>query len=72
MENGTAILIDLDRKIYKNKPAPKQKMAVRVPDWNIPQMTKMPVAAKKIRSHVILLVMAMMINTTEEDAALIP
>ena len=69
MENGTAILMDFDKNTYKNNPAPKQKMAVRVPDWNIPQMTKALVAAKKRRSQVILLVIDMIINTTEAAAA---
>ena len=34
---GTAILADLDRKMYMPMPAIKQKMAVRVPVANIAQ-----------------------------------
>ena len=41
MENGTAILTDFDNITYTINPAAKQKMAVLVPDWNIPHMTNM-------------------------------
>ena len=50
-------------------PAAKLKMAVRVPDWNIPQMTIAPIARKKIRSHFIFEVMAKIIKATPVEAA---
>ena len=72
MEKGTAILNDFDKKTNTINPATKQTMAVLVPDWNIPQMTQMLIIAKKIRSHVILLVIAIIRNVTDEAAALQP
>jgi hypothetical protein len=72
MENGTAILMDFDKKTYMKRPVPKQNIAVRVPDWNIPQITKILIAAKKILSQVNLPVIAIIIKTTDDDAALMP
>ena len=70
--NGIAILKDLDKTIYTMNPAAKQKIAVRVPDWNIPQITHIPMIRKNNRSHLILLVIAMIIKVTDEAAALHP
>jgi hypothetical protein len=72
IENGTAILMDLDKKTYIKRPAPKQKIAVLVPDWNIPQITKILIAARKILSQVNLPVIAIIIKTTDDAAALMP
>ena len=66
---GTRILTDFDKNKKTIKPAINVIIAVLVPDWNIPQMTKALVAAKKRRSQVILLVIDTIINTTEADAA---
>ena len=70
--NGMAILNDLDNTTYTMKPPAKQKMAVRVPDWNIPHITHMLTAKKKILSHLILLVIAIIRKTTADAAALHP
>jgi hypothetical protein len=66
---GMAILNDLDNTMNNMNPAAKLKMAVRVPDWNIPQMTIAPIARKKIRSHFIFEVMAKIIKATPVEAA---
>ena len=39
---GTAILTDLDKKIYTISPTKKHPIAVLVPDWNIPHNAKKP------------------------------
>jgi hypothetical protein len=72
MVKGTAILIDFDRTIYNINPAAKQKMAVRVPDWNIPHIINAAVVRKKMRKFLILFVMPAIINTTAVAAALHP
>jgi hypothetical protein len=70
--NGIAILNDLDKMTYTIKPPAKQKMAVRVPDWNMPQITHMLTAKKNNFSHLILLVIPIIRNTTADAAALHP
>ena len=72
MENGTAIFTDLDNITYTINPAAKQKIAVLVPDWNIPQITKIEVKRKKRRNLPFFVVMAKMINATAAPAALHP
>ena len=72
IEKGTAILMDLDNTIYTINPAARQKMAVLVPDWNIPQITKMDTIKKKIRSFLNLVVIAKMIKAAAVAAALHP
>ena len=69
---GIAILNDLDNTTYTMKPAAIQKIAVRVPDWNIPHITQMLINRKNSFSHLILLVMAMIKKDTALAAALQP
>ena len=45
--NGMAILNDFDSTTYVMRPATKQKMAVRVPERNIPHVTSTAVNAKE-------------------------
>ena len=44
---GIAILTDLDRNTKVINPAAKQKIAVLVPDWKNPQITKIEIVRKK-------------------------
>ena len=67
-EKGTAILIDLESTTYAANPAPKQKMAVLVPDANIPIITASAVTRKKILSRRSFVVMEKIMN----DAAVAP
>ena len=69
---GTAILNDFDKITYTIKPAAMQKIAVLVPDWNIPHITQTLTIAKNNFSHLILLVIAIMTNVTLDAAALHP
>ena len=72
MPNGIAILNDLDNTTYTIKPPAKQKIAVSVPDWNIPQITHILITKKNIFSHFILLVIAIIKKVTDDAAALHP
>ena len=67
-----AILNDLDKMTYTIKPAAKQNMAVRVPDWNMPHKTAIVVSAKNILSFFIFVVIAIMVNVEAAAAALQP
>ncbi len=69
MEKGTAILTDFDRKIYTAMPTPKQKMAVLVPDWNIPHKTMKALIRKKILALFCLFVIPQIKKATAADAA---
>ena len=69
MVNGMAILNDFDKKIYTSSPAARQKMAVRVPDWNMPHITAMAIIPKNSLNLLILLVMAKMIKAADDAAA---
>ena len=71
-ENGTAILMDLDKKIYAIKPAIKAAIAVRVPEGNIAHAHAKPVIKKKYLCFLILLVIPNMINATAVDAMPMP
>ena len=66
---GMAILNDLDKMTYNMNPAAKENMAVLVPDWNMPQITNIPVKIKNSRSQLILLVMPNIINAAAAEAA---
>ena len=70
--NGIAIFTDFDKMMKTKRPAAMQKIAVRVPDWNMPQITQILMNRKKNFSHLILLVIANIMNATDEDAALHP
>ena len=72
IENGTAILIDLDKKIYAIKPAIKHAIDVRVPEGNIPHIQAIPTNKKKYLNFLILLVMPKMTKATPVDAIPIP
>jgi hypothetical protein len=72
MENGTIIFTERDNTRNTMNPRMRQKMAVRVPDWNIPHITQMLINRKNSFSHLILLVMAMIKKDTEDEAALQP
>ena len=72
IENGIAILNDLDKIKNNIKPAIKLKIAVRVPDWNIPQIIHKLMIKKNIFSRFILLVIAKIKNATDDAAALHP
>ena len=72
MPKGMAILKDLDKTINTINPAAKLKMAVRVPDWNIPQITSTPDTIKKILSHLILVVIPIITKAAAVEAALQP
>ena len=67
-----AILKDLDNTTYAINPAANEKMAVRVPDWNIPHKTQIPIITNKYLSFLILGVIAMMTKVTNVAAALHP
>ena len=67
-----SFLTDLDNTTYTINPAAKQKIAVLVPDWNIPQITKTDTTAKKIRSLLDFIVIAKMIKAAAAAAALQP
>ena len=67
-----AILNDFERNTKTKKPAAKLKMEVRVPDWNMPQMTHKLTVKKNNFSNLILLVIATIKNVTAEAAALQP
>ena len=54
------------------KPAATQKIAVRVPEANIPQNTSTPVNKKNMRSHFIFDVIPNKTKATVVAAALIP
>ena len=69
MENGTAILTDFDKNMYTASPAIIQKIAVRVPDWNIPHITNPPVIKKNNLSLLNFEVMPKMIKATAAAAA---
>ena len=69
---GTAILTDLDRKTNTTIPANKQKMAVRVPDANIPLITKAATTRKNHLSSLNFVVIPKIINATADAAALQP
>ena len=72
IDTGTAILNDLDKKIYAIKPAIRHAMAVRVPEGNMAHAHPNPTIKKYHRCNVILLVMPNMINATAVDAMPIP
>ena len=69
IEKGTAILTDLDNTTYTINPAAKQKIAVLVPDWNIPQMTAAAISKKKNFACLNLFVIPKMINAVAAAAA---
>ncbi len=69
IENGMAILNDFDKNTYVSSPAPKVKVAVLVPDWNIPQMTAMEMRIKKYLFFFIFDVMPNMMKATAAPAA---
>ena len=72
MENGIAILKDLDKKIYVINPAMRQAVAVRVPEGNIAQAHATPTIKKKYLYFLILAVMPNMMNATAVEAIPIP
>lgn len=72
MLNGTAILIDFDNTTYTISPAAIEKIAVLVPDWNMPQITKTNTMAKNIRSLLNFVVMAKIMIAAADAAALQP
>jgi hypothetical protein len=53
-------------------PAANEKIAVRVPDWNMPHKTQILIMEKNNFSNFILLVIAIIKNVTHEAAALQP
>jgi len=72
MEKGIAILNDLDKIINAIKPAIKQAIAVRVPDWNIAQIQPNPTMIKNILYFLIFVVMPNTMNATAVEAIPIP
>ena len=71
-DNGDTKQVITPKNTYTANPAPKQKMAVLVPDWNMPQIMHTLITAKKRRSHVILLVITIIMKVTAVAAALHP
>ena len=72
MAEGTIILNDFDKTRKTRNPAIIENIAVRVPDWNIPQVTSIPVIPKKYLSHFTLEVIDVTRNASAEPAALQP
>ena len=72
MALGTIILTDFDTTRKTIKPAIMANMAVRVPDWNIPQVTAAAVIKKKILSLFSFDVIPNTKNATAEAPALQP
>ena len=72
IENGMAILIDLERKIYAMNPAIKHAIAVRVPEGNIPQKHAIPTVKKKNLCFLIFEVIPKMMKATAVEAIPIP
>ena len=72
IEKGMAILNDFDRMTYEARPAPRHAIAVRVPEENMPQMTRIARTPQRIRSLVSLDVMPKMTNAVAVAAALQP
>ena len=72
MTLGTIILTDFDKTKKIIKPKAIQKMAVRVPDWNIPHVIKIAVTIKNMRSFLSFVVIVRIMNRMAVDAAFIP
>ena len=72
IEKGTAILKDLDKKLYVIKPAIKHAIAVRVPVGKIAHVQAAPVIKKNILCDFILLVIPNITNATAVEAKPMP
>ena len=72
MADGIIILTDFDSIKNTTIPKAKQKIAVRVPDWNMPQMIARLVSKKNILSFLKREVMPITKKVTAVAAALHP
>ena len=68
MDTGIIILADFDKTRNTMNPAIIQKMAVRVPDWNIAHVHKIPAIPKNNLYFLTLLVIVMIKKTTAAAA----
>ena len=72
IENGIAILIDLDRKMYVIRTAMRHAIAVRVPEGNMAHAHALPTIKKKYLCFLILLVIPKIMNATAVEAMPMP